>query len=600
MVEFVSSYENCAGHEYSPLMSGHGAVYGSSSCGKTTLIMKLCENGMFADCKTIVFLNGKSSACFTDRFQQLMRVRWGTFVYVKTLNSEAELSSQIKKIEDMFCSHRIREYAKFNEKPPDQVDDRPGREFGNLKIIIDDLHNEVVGSELLAQKFQSIRHSGISLLFVTQTFKNTGRHDLIKENLSFVILFKLSQNKTTLKSYLSDPSLKSASGARLKSDEYRSSLEYIYDKMVKNTDTVLTFEPEQTNHLYIGITKHGARKVSDVRSAISDPNRQVCFRENSCNSVDILFVMRTEPLTYENRMNLTVKMKVFSQPHMNKFLDQYKVRNDIKDAADGIFSVAADVENNDNSSRLSIENGKENNLTEEMDSKSELFNNDNNKKNRFDKEKCNDKDEVDNGGCDSDSFTECDSDDSMFYEPRQQLKSRRHKKFGVDHRRSKPYDRLNQQTRRRRNNDVIIKKAAKKQRYIESSDSSNSDDDKYKVGFRRRSSPQDEYDDEVDYDRQGGKITNSKEKTTKWGWGRQHYYHPTKQRNNFRRQQQEDGSSSSSDSDDNNANTSYYRRTTFDKSRGATTSSRRPIQRDRFSINQQQQQQRRRGRFTKF
>ena len=384
MVEFVSSYENCAGHEYSPILSGHGAVYGSSSCGKTTLIMKMCENGMFADCKTIVFLNGKSSACFTPRFQEMMKVRWGTFVYSKTLNSEAELSSQIKKIEDAFCSHRIREYgSRFQEKPPDEVDDRPGREFGNLKIIIDDLHNEVVGSELLAQKFQSIRHSGISLLFVTQTFKNTGRHDLIKENLSFVILFKLSQNKTTLKSYLSDLSLKSSSGARLKSDEYRSSLEYIYDKMVKNTDTVLTFGPEMTNHLYIGITKHGGRTVSDVRTAISDPNRQVCFRENSCNSVDILFSMRTTPLTYENRMQ-KIKMRVFSQPQMNKFLDQYKMRNDIDEAADGIFSTLEAADTNDVNNNNANDVNKNENLTEEMDSKSEVFKK--NRKNQLDEE----------------------------------------------------------------------------------------------------------------------------------------------------------------------------------------------------------------------
>ena len=62
MVEFVSRYENFAGLEYDSRITGHGEIYGSSSCGKSTLVRNLCLNGMFQHCKTLVFLNGKTSS----------------------------------------------------------------------------------------------------------------------------------------------------------------------------------------------------------------------------------------------------------------------------------------------------------------------------------------------------------------------------------------------------------------------------------------------------------------------------------------------------------------------------------------------------------
>ena len=62
MVEFVSNYKNFAGLKYDARIVGHGAFYGSSLCGKSTLVKNLCLNGMFQHCKTIVFLNGKTSA----------------------------------------------------------------------------------------------------------------------------------------------------------------------------------------------------------------------------------------------------------------------------------------------------------------------------------------------------------------------------------------------------------------------------------------------------------------------------------------------------------------------------------------------------------
>ena len=189
---------------YDARIVGHGAIYGSSLCGKSTLVKNLCLNGMFQHCKTIVFLNGKTSA-MPKRFVETMKQRWKTLVYSFRITNESELYSKINEIEESFCRHRKEEYSAIGVKtPPDEVDFRPNMGFGNLKIIIDDLHKEVVKSDPLARKFQSIRHSGIELLFVTQSFKNTNMQDLIKENLAYVILFKLSQNKVTVRNYLSD------------------------------------------------------------------------------------------------------------------------------------------------------------------------------------------------------------------------------------------------------------------------------------------------------------------------------------------------------------------------------------------------------------
>ena len=231
MVEFVSKYDNYAGLKYDSKIVGHGAIYGSGMCGKSTLVRRLCENGMFQHCRTIVFLNGKTSD-LPRGFAELMKQRWKTLIYSYRITSEAELMSKINEIEESFCKHRKDEYNALGIKiPPDEVDFRPNMGFGNLIIVIDDLHKEVVKSETLARKFQSIRHSGIELLFVTQSFKNTNMHDLIKENFTYVILFKLSQNKVTVRSFLADLSLVSCT-ARAK-QESRSSLEYIFTRMVQ-------------------------------------------------------------------------------------------------------------------------------------------------------------------------------------------------------------------------------------------------------------------------------------------------------------------------------------------------------------------------------
>ena len=183
MVEFVSSYKNFEGLKYDPRIIGHGAVYGSSSCGKSTLTRNFCLNGMFRHCQTIVFLNRKTSS-LPANFADTMKQRWNTLIYSYRITSEEELYSKINEIENSFCEHRRAEYKTMGiNTPPDEVDFRPNMSFGNLKIIIDDLHKEVVKSDPLARKFQSIRHSGIELLFVTQSFKNTNMHDLIKEPL---------------------------------------------------------------------------------------------------------------------------------------------------------------------------------------------------------------------------------------------------------------------------------------------------------------------------------------------------------------------------------------------------------------------------------
>ena len=191
--------------------------------------------------------------------------------------------------------------------------------FGNLKVIIDDLHKEVVKSDPLARKFQSIRHSGIEMLFVTQSFKNINMHNLIKENFSFVLLFKLSQNKMTLRNCLSDLSVTSTT-ARVR-QKFRSSFEYIFAQTVQRNDSIMTFDEDNTCYLYIGMPKRGCKKVCDVRTAISNPNREICFEEIGCNSCKILFSEREKPLNYDNRFKY-VPMKVMSEKDQNTFLQQ--------------------------------------------------------------------------------------------------------------------------------------------------------------------------------------------------------------------------------------------------------------------------------------
>ena len=141
-----------------------------------------------------------------------------------------------------------------------------------------------------------------------------------------MILFKISQNKVTMCSYLSDLSLLSPT-ARAK-QEFRSSLEYIYGRMVQRNDSVLTFDEGNTCYLYIAMPKRGCKKVSDVRTAISYPNRQLCFEEVDCNSCKILFAEREKPLSYDNRFDL-VPMRVLSEKEQQLRLQQHANGGDI-------------------------------------------------------------------------------------------------------------------------------------------------------------------------------------------------------------------------------------------------------------------------------
>lgn len=306
MVEFVSRYENFEGLVYSSLISGHGAIYGTTACGKSYLVKKLCLNGNFAHCGAIVFLGGKSGS-LPETFVNDMKDHWNTLVYSYQVRTEEELLAKVNEIEDSIVRHRNSEYKRLGVKPVDDVDMRPNMAFANVKIIIDDLHKQVVKSVEISTKFAFIRHSGVELLFVTQSFKNINMHDLVKENLMWVVLFKLSQNKVTLNSFLSDLSLHS-SKSRTKGQVYRSSLEYIYTKLVMMNDSILGFNPDDTSYLYIEMPKRAPKNVSHVRTAISNPNSQICFKEEGCNQVKILFAERKEKLTYATRMNASMRV----------------------------------------------------------------------------------------------------------------------------------------------------------------------------------------------------------------------------------------------------------------------------------------------------
>ena len=317
MVEFVSRYDKLDGMQYSNLLTNHGAFYGTTGSGKSYLIKDLCENGMFKHCRTIVFLNGKSTP-LDEKFRVLMMERWKTQIYSYNIQSEAELTAKINEIEQAFIQHRIKEYAKLKRKPPDEVSLEPNMAFGNMLLVIDDLHKEAINSNTLIQKFQAIRHVGMQLLFITQSFKNVGLHDVIKENLGYVVFFKLSQNKQTLRSYLSELSIYNNTS---RTSAFRSSLEYIFHKLVRMNDQIMTFKDEETSYLYIEIPKRSRRNVTCVRTAISNPHRQICFQELDHNSIKIHFSTRVKPLTYENRFQPPI-MRVMNEDEQNKEIDQ--------------------------------------------------------------------------------------------------------------------------------------------------------------------------------------------------------------------------------------------------------------------------------------
>lgn len=236
-VEFYDEYTNFKNLKFDVRINGHGAVYGSSDSGKSTAITKMCLSGMFSHCKTIIFVNGRSSSQLSKSFIDTMMKRWQTLVFNYRVSSEEELNATINKIEKSLLAHRKNEYKRIGiSNPPDHVDMRPGMEFGNAKIIIDDLHKEVVKSAAITRHFQSIRHSGIELIFVTQSFKNINSHDQIKENLSWVLLFMTTQNRKTLRAFLAD-------GSRHRQERMvsapkdgiscKSSLEFIYNNIVQ-------------------------------------------------------------------------------------------------------------------------------------------------------------------------------------------------------------------------------------------------------------------------------------------------------------------------------------------------------------------------------
>ena len=319
MVEFVSRYEKFDGLEYSPLIKGHGAIYGSSSCGKSYLVKDMCLNGCFSHCATIVLLGGQSTIT-DDQFVKTMKDNWNTLVYCYQIRTEEELLRKINEIEETLLEHRKVEYKRLNVEPSADIDMRPNMAFANVKIIIDDLHKQVVKSINISSKFAFIRHSGCELLFITQSFKNVCMHDLVKENLMWVIVFKLSQNKITLNTFLSDLSLHS-SRSRSKTVTHRSSLEFIYQKLVIMNDAIPGFKSDDTSYLYIEMPKRAAKNVSHVRTAIANPDIQICFKEVGCNEVKILFATRKEDLTFQNRMN--GMMRVMSEREQRKKIKDF-------------------------------------------------------------------------------------------------------------------------------------------------------------------------------------------------------------------------------------------------------------------------------------
>lgn len=320
MCEFINTYNDYEGTKFDSNLNGHGAIYGCGGSGKTYVVNELMLNGMFKSYKTIVILASKTNPP-PDNFKRTMKVRWDTNVHFYRITSQDELEGKLREIETTFVKHRIKQYARVNkgEKPPDFTDFREGYAFGNLRIILDDLHKEVVNSQFMARTFQHIRHSGIDLLWLTQSFKNAGGHDLIKDNLNFMLFFKLTQNRTTFRNYLNDLSMFTSAGSRsTANDRSKSSLEKIYNKLVMQNSRILTFDPDDTNYLFLANPRRHGRSVFDIRTCITNPNRQLCFQETHVSEkTKILFAERQIPLTYENRSK-PIKMVVLTDQQQNE------------------------------------------------------------------------------------------------------------------------------------------------------------------------------------------------------------------------------------------------------------------------------------------
>ena len=110
-------------------------------------------------------------------------------------------------------------------------------------------------------------------------------------------------------------------------------------------DEVLTFDDNDTCYLYISTPKRGCKRVFDVRSAISNPNRQICFQELDNNSCKMLFSKRTKPLNYDNRFECA-PMRVMSEKEQSKEIDSFGVKKDI-DTDDDDDDVDDDITTTD-------------------------------------------------------------------------------------------------------------------------------------------------------------------------------------------------------------------------------------------------------------
>ena len=92
---------------------------------------------------------------------------------------------------------------------------------------------------------------------------------------------------------------------------------------MQSSDIVPTVDQGNTSYLYISMPKRGCKKVSDVRTDIANPNRQVCFEDVHCNSCKILFAHRAELLSYDNRFDLT-PMQIMTKTETDSNLASHK------------------------------------------------------------------------------------------------------------------------------------------------------------------------------------------------------------------------------------------------------------------------------------
>ena len=133
MVGFISPYSDPENEKFDGRLVGHGSIYGSTECGKSTLIFQMIQNGVYSHVANIVILTSQDVA-LPDDFVSDVYDRLNTKITVYKVTSSEELSTRFQYVEETLTKHRQTQYAKIGAQDPGKVDMRPapGKRYWGL------------------------------------------------------------------------------------------------------------------------------------------------------------------------------------------------------------------------------------------------------------------------------------------------------------------------------------------------------------------------------------------------------------------------------------------------------------------------------------